>query len=96
VIALLIRAWEWLSGAMSSQLHNVAIVISLLVWAGAVVSTLIWPASIRLDMAKDVGVVVMGLLGIVGGTHAYKAARGVESGVRHHEAPPCVVPPVGE
>ena len=85
MIALVLRFWTFLQGAMSSQLHNIAIVTALLVWAGVVVSVMIWPHAIRLDMAKDVGVVVMALLGIVGGTHAYKATKGVEAGVRPGE-----------
>ena len=79
-MVLLARLWDWIAGAMSSQMHNFSIFICLTVWAGAVVSVLMSPHPLRLDMAKDVGVVLMGLLGIVGGTHAYKAARGVEGG----------------
>jgi hypothetical protein len=88
MIALISKFMERVHGAMSSQMHNYGVLVTLGIWAVAVVSTLLWPQQTRLEMAKDVGIVVLGWMGIVATGHVTKAINGVEGGSRRPEGAP--------
>lgn len=60
---------DLVGGLMSKSLHNYTVATLLILEAVSVATVLICPNAIRLDMAKDVGVVLLGALGIVGGVH---------------------------
>jgi len=70
--AILHRFFEWLNGAGLKKVHLHVLVMVALLEAAAVLATLIFPNPVRLEMAKDVGIVLMGVLGVVGTVHAAK------------------------
>lgn len=82
MIALAGRMLSFVHDSMSSQMHNYGVLVTLTVWTACVLSTLVWPDPVRLDVTKDVGIVVLGWMGMVAGAHTVKAVRGVESSTR--------------
>jgi hypothetical protein len=87
MIALVIRLLDYVGGLMSKNLHNYSVASLLVLEWVVVMAVLVFPDSTRLEIAKDVGVVLLGALGIVGGVHGMKAIKGVESGSRPNGEP---------
>jgi len=60
---------------MKNSMHLYAVAALLLLEFGAVITVMILPDQIRLDMAKDVGTVLAAAFGIVGTIHGYKVVN---------------------
>lgn len=88
----------FLEDRMKGNLHNYGVASLLALEWVVVLWVMIAPQDLRLQMAKDVGTVLIGLLGIVAGTHGAKAVATTwkgNGGSPGTGAPPAPDPRVG-